>query len=184
MSAPYTTTLATVRDGICQWFGGAYDESSRSYRTPQVPGLGVVRRARPKSDDDADYYLGQSFPGALVGSQMLVHVGAGRETREAIAGAYGLKQLVSTCTLHVFLRSNAEWAEDAQDGFYDLLDAIKDRIRADRAMGSGGFELGGFVVGEGDTAGVRWQMPPAETTAEMTTGYLMVTFDAVYFDQG
>ena len=53
--------------------------------------------------------------------------------------------------LHVFLRSNAEFSEDAQDGFYDLLDALKARIRADRGMGPGGVEQGDGYRGRGTT---------------------------------
>lgn len=179
-------SLQQVRDGVCRWFGGAYDQPTRSYRSPQVPGLGAVRRARPKSEDDADYYLGQPGPGALVGSQMLVHVGAGRESRAAVAGAFGgLKELTSTVILHVFLRSTAECAEDAQDGFYDLLQAIKDRIRQDRCMGTGGFERpGGFCIGEGGEPWIRWRMDPAETSAELTSAYLSIEFVARYYEEG
>lgn len=175
-------SLAQVRDGICRWFGGPYDPPTRSYRTPQVSGLGVVRRARPKVDDEADYYVGQPATGSLVGSQMLVHVGAGVESHEAIAGAFGgLQQLTSTVTLHVFLRSRAEQAEDAQDAFYDLVEALKGRIRADRRMGTGGFEQpGGFQVGRQ----VRWRMDPAETTSEVTTAYLSLDLDVTYYEQG
>lgn len=185
MSEPYSTTLQSVRDGICRWFGGPYDPATRSYRTPQVDGLGVVRRARPKSDDEVDYYLGQPAAGALIGSQMLVHIGSGVESRSAIAGAYGgLKFLQSSVVLHVFLRSNAEFAEDAQDAFYDLLDALKDRLREDRCMGTGGWENGGFQVGEGGAPWIRWHMEPAETSAEMTQGYLAVEFQADYYEEG
>jgi hypothetical protein len=185
MAAPYSTTIQTVRDGICAWFGGSYDPASRSYRTPQVPMLGVVRRSRPKVDDAAEYYLGQPSAGSLVGSQMLVHVDGGIESREAMAGAFGgLKLLRSTCTLHLFLRSNSEWAEDATDGFYDLLEALKARIRADRCLGSGGFEAGGFVVGEGGSPWLRWSMGMPETSSEMTSGYLTISFEVHYYAEG
>jgi hypothetical protein len=81
------------------------------------------------------------------------------------------------------MRSYAEWAEDAQDAFYDLLEALKARIRADRCMGSGGWEVGGFDVGEG-APWLRWSMAPAETSAEMTQGYLAIEFQARYYEQG
>jgi hypothetical protein len=189
MSAPTSeaapTTLQGVRDQICRWFGGPYDPNTRSYRTPQVPGLGVVRRARPKREDNADYYLGAPSSGAVMGSQMLVHVDSGVEQRAAMAGAFGgLKLLTSAVVLHVFMRSTCEYAEDAQDAFYDLLEALKARIRADRCMGSGGFEAGGFDAGEGGAPWLRWSMAPAETSAEMTQGYLAIEFEVRYYEQG
>lgn len=185
MTSPLTTTIQTVRDGICTWFGGAYDPAGRSYRTPQVPNLGVVRRSRPKVDDEADYYLGQPSSGSRVGAQMLVHIDGGVESREAMAGAFGgLKLLRSTTTLHVFLRSNADQAEDATDAFYQLLEDLKARIRADRCMGTGGFENGGFVVAEGGTPWLRWHMDMPETSSEMTTGYLTLSFEVHYYAEG
>lgn len=178
------TTLFGVRDGVCRWFGGAYDERTRSYRTPQVELLGVVRRARPKSEDAADYYLGAPGAGALMGSTMLVHVDSGEELRAATAGAFGgLKLLSSAVMLHVFMRSTAEYAEDAQDAFYDLLENLKRRIREDRCMGSGGWEQGGFDIGE-DAPWLRWSMAPTETSAEMTSGYLVIQFQARYYEMG
>src|SRR5690606_25068902 len=89
------TTLFDVRDAVCRWFGGAYDPETRSYRDPQVRNLGAVRRARPKREDDADYFLGAPAYGALMGSQMWVHIDAGTEKRLAVAGPYGLKEVTS-----------------------------------------------------------------------------------------
>lgn len=187
MTAPAlvkATTLQGVRDGVCRWFGGPYDPNSRSYRTPQVPNLGVVRRARPKREDNADFYLGAPASGAVMGSWMWVHIDSGVESRAAIAGAFGgLKEIECAVMLHVFLRSTVEFAEDAQDAFYDLAIAIQDRIREDRCLGTGGFENGGFDVGEG-APWLRWSMAPAETNAEMTRGYLHVEFRARYFEEG
>jgi hypothetical protein len=178
-----TTTLG-VRDAVCRWFGGPYDPNSRSYRSPQVPNLGVVRRARPKSEDAADYYLGSTSAGAVMGSTMLVHVDSGTESRAATAGAFGgLKYVQSAVMLHVFLRSNAEWAEDAQDAFYQLKDDLIARIRVDRCMGTGGWEQGGFDVAE-EAPWLRWAMAPAETSAEMTSGYLFLEFTARYYEEG
>ena len=183
MSEVAPTTLRGVRDGVCRWFGGEYDPATRTYRTPQVRNLGVVRRARPKSEDAADYYLGAGGPGAVMGSWMWVHIDSGVEERAAVAGSHGLKLLRSAAILHVFLRSNAEWAEDAQDAFYDLLEDLKARLREDPALGSGGFEAGGFDVGEG-MPWLRWSMAPAEASAEMTRAYLAIEFDVRYFEEG
>lgn len=178
------TTLRTVHDGVCRWFGGPYDPDSRSYRRPQLEGLGVVRRGRPKSEDDADFFLGAPASGALMGSWMWVHIDSGTEERVAVAGHHGLKEVTSAVVLHVFLRSYAEWAEDAQDAFYDLQERILARLREDPALGSGGFEAGGFDVGEHDSRGIRWAMAPAETSDELTTGYLFIEAQARYFKEG
>jgi hypothetical protein len=178
------TTTFGVRDGVCRWFGGSYDERTRSYRTPQVENLGVVRRARPKSEDNADFYLGATGAGALMGSWLWVHVDSGTETRAATAGAFGgLKLVESAVVLHVFLRSSAEYAEDAQDAFYQLKDDLISRIRSDRCLGTGGWEQGGFDVGE-DAPGLRWAMAPADASAELTTGYLFVECTARYYEEG
>lgn len=178
------TTLFGVRDGVCRWFGGTYDERTRSYRTPQVELLGAVRRGRPKSMDAIDFYLGAPGAGAVMGSQMLVHVDSGEELRAATAGAFGgLKLLSSAVMLHVFMRSNAEYAEDAQDSFYELLENLKRRIREDRCMGTGGWEQGGFDIGE-SAPWLRWSMAPPEGSAEVTSGYLVIQFDARYYEMG
>jgi hypothetical protein len=178
-----TNTLA-VRDTVCRWFGGPYDPRTRAYRTPQVEYLGTVRRARPKSEDAEDYYVGAPAAGAVMGSTMLVHVDSGIETRVAIAGAFGgLKLVTAAVMLHVFLRSDTEWAEDAQDAFYELKDSLIARIREDRTLGSGGWEVGGFDAGEDDQR-LRWAMAPAETSAERTTGYLFIEFNVRYYEEG
>src|SRR5262249_47987089 len=79
-------TARTVQNQICQYFGGPYDQSTRSYRTPQIPGLGVTRRAFPKREDEAEYYLGMP-PGIGNGCVMVVWLLDGDERRIAVAGA-------------------------------------------------------------------------------------------------
>jgi hypothetical protein len=44
-----------------------------------------------------------------------------------------------------------------------LKDAIFARLRADRTCGSGGFEAGGFHMGEGGEPWFRWGMGQAKT---------------------
>lgn len=176
-----------VRDRVCQWFGGDYDPTTRSYRAPQVSGLGAVRRARPRTNDAGDYYLGAG-PGAVAGSQMVVHVARGSEERAAIAGAHGgLKLVRHQVMLHVFLRGTADYPEDVQDAFFQLKDALIERIREDRCMGTGGFEAGygaGFVVGEGGDPWLSWEMDPAETSESgLTSGYLTISFEAHEYEQ-
>lgn len=179
------TTIGRVRDGICCWFGGIHDPTTRSYRNPQVEGLGVVRRSRPKVTSDEDYYVGQPSSGALVGSTMLVHIDSWTESRVAIAGAFGgLKLIAAQAVLHVFMISRGEYAEDASDGFYELLDRLADRVRADRCMGTGGFEVGGFQCGEGGDPWIQWQMAPPEVSSEVTSAYASCQLDVHFYKEG
>lgn len=182
---PVPTTIPRVRDGVACWFGGAYDPITRSYTNPQVPGLGVVRRARPKVQANTDFYIGAASSGSIIGSTMLVHLDTWTEKRIAIGGAFdGLKLISAACVLHVFLQSKAPHSEDATDAFYDLLDALADRIRADRCMGTGGFEAGGFQCGEGGAPWITWQMEPAQVSSEVTSAYASCSFTIDFYKQG
>ena len=50
-------------------------------------------------------------------------------------------------------------------------------------MGTGGWEQGGFDIGESDPW-LRWNMAPAETSAELTSGYLAIECTARYYEEG
>lgn len=180
------TTVQGVRDGVCRWFGGDYDPDARAYVSPQVRHLGAVKRGRAKTPDATElFYLGEPESGALMGSWMWVWADASTESRAATAGAFGGLKLVDTAiVLHVFLRSIAEFSEDAQDAFYDLQEALIARIREDRCMGTGGFEAGGFDVGEHSEPWLRTQMAPVEVVAGVTRGYLAIEFNARYYVEG
>jgi hypothetical protein len=182
---PIPTNLQRVRDGICCWFGGIYDPNTRSYNTPQVPGLGVVRRSRPKVQSNQDYYLGAPQSGSVAGATMLVHLDTWTESRVALAGAFdGLKLIQGAVVLHVWLQSKAPHSEDGLVAFYDLLEALGDRIRQDRCMGTGGFEAGGFQAGEGGAPWITWQMEPAEVSSEVTAAYASCSFNIHFYKSG
>lgn len=175
-------SAASALDALCRFFGGTYDAATHTYRTPQVSGLGVVRRAFAKRDDHVDYTLGA--PGVANGCQMVIQLGSGSERRVAVAGASsGLKQVRHLADLHCFIRSTAAYAEDAQDYAYGLLDGIRNRVHGDRTCGTGGFEVGGIQAGEGDEPEFDWEMSVAESHAELTKMYLKVTFDIVEYVQ-
>lgn len=178
-------------DALCQFFGGAYDAPTHTYRTPQitVPGLDgpIFRRGAPKRDDHATDY-GLNAPGEAPGCLVLILAGEGKEKRVAVAGATsGLKQVTWTVRMHCFFRSTAAYAEDLQDNVYDLLDAIRARIEADRTCGTGGFEAGygvGFQVGEGGEPWLRWDISPVATTAkDLSKAYMVVEFAADQYIQ-
>jgi hypothetical protein len=171
-------TAQSVQDQICQFFGGPYSSATHDYRSPQVAGLGQVRRAFPKREDQADFTLGQA--GVANGCVMVVWLLDGDEKRIALAGAVdGRKEVRHVVQFHCFIRSTASYAEDAQDYAYGLLDGIRAHIHADRTCGSGGFENGAFQVGEGDAPRFTWHMEQGNTSEDVTEIYLLVSTDAL-----
>jgi hypothetical protein len=177
-------------DQVCRYFGGDYDETAHAYLTTTVPGLGAVRRARPRRTNRDDLFSGMACE--RYGSTMLVHAPSWEERREAVAGATsGLKLVRFEMVLHLYLYSTAEWAEDAQDAFYELIDALRGHIHADRTLGSGGFEARltdgspdprGLQAGEGDGAlPLRGELEHIETHQNVTRGYGLIGFDVDQF---
>lgn len=172
-------SISSVQAQIATFFGGPYDTISRTYRTPQIANLGTVRRAFPKREDEAEFQVGQP-PGVGFGSVMVVWLVDGRETRIAVAGATsGRKKVRHMVQLHCFVRSKQDYAEDATDAAFGLFDAIRAHIQADRTCGSGGFEVGGFQVGEGTEPEFTWHMEQGNSSEDVTDIYLLVTTDAV-----
>lgn len=180
-----------VADQLGVFFGGAYDATTHTYRTPQVTvaGLGgpIFRRGAPKRDDHAsDYGLTQA--GIQAGCLCRIVLERGKEKRVAVAGAVsGLKEVTWEVRMHFFVRSMSSYVEDLQDTVYDLLDAVRARIQADRTCGTGGFEAGygvGFQVGEGGEPWLKWDISPVETTPkDLSKGYLLVEFEAMQYIQ-
>lgn len=171
----------TVLDGIARYFGGEYDEHTRTYRTSPLReyGVGVVRRAPAKRDDHAEYYLGQP-PGERTGCQIIVQIPRSSERRIALGGAHsGTKQIVYEVVLSCFVRSRSAHAEDAQDDVQALRDAIVDHMRADRTLGGAVFQAGEYVDNGQGSIDTAYGQP--ETAAEMSKSYLEVTFAAVEF---
>ena len=176
-------TTQAVRDGIGSYLVGPYSAAERGFMpavvgAPPVAGLWLARRAWQKNDDRRDFTR-DAPAGTRSGAIMIIHVGDGEEKRIAVAGqASGLKQVRHAVTLHCYVQSMEPYAEDAQDFAYALKDALFDRIRADPTCNSGGFEGGGFQIGEGGDPWLRWTMPPPATSAEMTRIYLRVECEA------
>jgi hypothetical protein len=173
-------TVQTVLAQLATYLGGPYDPTQRTYHQspPVVPGLYSVRRAWAKQEDAAAYFYGAP-PGTKSGCAMVVQIPDGTEHRVAVGGAVsGVKRLAHAVELHCFIRSSEPYPEDSQDFGYGLRDAIFARIRADRTCGSGGFEAGGFQVGEGGEPWLRWHLSQATTKAELTKLYLKIDFEA------
>lgn len=185
------SSAGIVANQLCTYFGGPYDDTTHTYRTPKITVANmdgpIFRRAAPKRDDhDTDYGLGGV--GIPVGCMVMVLLERGEELRAAVAGAVsGLKHLRWVVRMHCFLRCTSAYAEDLQDATYDLIDAIRARIEADRTCGSGGFEAGygvGFQVAEGGEPWLRWDMSPVWTgPRELSKQYLLVEMDADQYIQ-
>lgn len=170
----------SVVDQICQYFGGPYDPQRHSYRTPQlsVPGvvMGTVRRAKPKRWDNADFYLGAV--GQPIGCALMFFLSPGTESREGFGGeTAGLKKVSHAVDVFAFVRAFAPYAEDVQDALYGVQAAIRAHIHSDRTCGSGGIEVGGFLVGE-SPPWIRWQDSEVESTAEKTEALAIGRFAA------
>lgn len=173
-------SVSSALDGICRYFGGPFDQQTRTYRSPQVAGLGVVRRAFAKRDDHADYFNGMP-PGARTGSQMVVTIYRSHEFRVALAGATnGMKQRNFEVELSLFIRSRTPHAEEAQDDVYELQDAIVEWIRLDRTLGGAVFQAGEHIE-NASSNGIAFAYGQPETKAEMTKSFLAVSFAACEF---
>lgn len=167
-------------DGICAYFGGPYDPTTRTYRSSPVTGIGVVRRGWPKDDRHDDYFLGMD-PGARTGCQVVVWIPRQHEYRRAVGGEHsGVKQIVYEVILNCYLRSRTAYAEDAQDDAYALRDELVEWMRRDRTLGDCVFQAGEHITeGGGDGIDVEYSQPA--TKAELTKGFFTMRFAAVEF---
>lgn len=166
----------SVLTGLCTYFGGAYDPATRSYRTPRVAGLGAVRGSYVKKADLADFYLGMP-EGTATGAQLVVALPSSTEKRIAVPAVLGWKEVRWTVELNFFLVSNATYSEDATAAFYALRDAVLAHIHADPACGSGGYEAGGFQVGEG--APITTDLAQGDARAQQIEAVLLVKCIAI-----
>jgi hypothetical protein len=176
----------SVLDQTCQFFGGAYDSTTHTYRTPTVAGLSVVRRATPKRDDFQEYVVGQP-PGTMTGAIMLVWIPTTHDHRAALPAVSGRREVFYGIELHNFIWSKASFAEDCQDFVYQLEDAIKAKIRTDPTLGSGGFEAGAFHAGEGPAGGIGdidTEYQQGAMKNEGTKAYLRISFTATAYETG
>lgn len=166
--------------GICSYFGGEYDEASRTYRSSPLGLVGVVRRAWPKDEVHGDYFLGQDA-GARTGCQIVVAIPRQHEIRRGVGGEHnGLKEIVYEVVLNCYLRSRTPYAEDAQDDAYALRDALVEWMRRDRTLGQCVFQAGEHVS-EGGGDGIDFEYAQPSTKDGLTKGFLAMRFAAVEF---
>ena len=141
---------ATVRAAVAQWFDPAY-----------VPGLFATHRAEPKIIPGSDYGL-EAFGGNLgagSGAYAIVHIADERERRVAIGGAHsGMKHVTYDIALVVHFRSVKPDALEAMDDYDALIEALKQRLRADRNLGQNGLVI--WQAGEdGDDIHIQSDLP-------------------------
>jgi hypothetical protein len=174
-------TIQTALDGICRYYGGPYDPETRTYRSSPVPGVGVVGRTWPKRDDHADFFANMP-PGTRTGTRIVVYIPRQQEFREAFGGATGgMKRVLYSVQLCCYLRSHTPHAEEAQDDMYALRDALASYTRLDRTLGGAVFQAGEAIEGMGAAAAIAFEYGQPETRAEVTKGFLLMTFGAVEF---
>jgi hypothetical protein len=174
-------SIQNVLDGICAYFGGIYDPIQRLYTTSPVPGVGVVGRSWPKRDDHAEFFNNMP-PGTRTGSRITVFIPRQSEFRESFGGEHGgMKRVLYRVQLCCYLRSRTRHAEDAQDDMYALRDALVEHLRLDRTLGGAVFQAGEAIEGMGAAAGVAFEYGQPETKAELTKGFLLMTFGVVEF---
>lgn len=170
-------SIQSVLDGICRYYGGPYDEATRTYRSSPVLGVGVVRRGWAKEDNPQDYFNGMD-PGARTGSQIVVWIPHDSESRFAVAGEHGgMKNVRYDVEMACYIRSRTPFAEDAQGDVYALRDALKEWMRADRSLGGACFEAGEAVDGGKGSIDCDYGQP--ETKAGLTKSFLLMSFTAL-----
>lgn len=128
-------------------------------QTPAIAGIGTVFPSPPKISTAGDAFEGLPA-GTPTGSVVYVEILQVQEVREALGGpSAGAKFVNYDVRVHLLARSSQEKAEDAMDDHDAIVDAIIQRLRADRTLGSAGAIL---QAGEG-TEGITVQtgMPKA-----------------------
>ncbi len=136
-------TRLFVRQTVAAWFA-----------PPSVPGLNTVYRGEPKQVPGTDFFAGTPA-GTPSGAVAYPYVETQNEHRIALGGPHGAwKQADHDVALIVRFVSNQQTGEAAQDDHDALIDAIVDRLRADRQLGTTIDQTPHiFQAGEGDTVG-------------------------------
>lgn len=171
-----------VRDSLGTYLVGPYDSTRRAYLpstpgSPPISGLYLARRSWAKDDDQVDFTR-NGPAGTKSGAMAVIQLAAGDERRVSVPIGVGRKRASFGVRLHVYVMSLEPYAEDAQDWAYALKDAVSSRIDADPTCASGGFEQGGFQIGEGGEPWLRWSLSEPQTSAEVTRLYLLIETEA------
>jgi hypothetical protein len=185
---PTATTVTALLNQACVYLSGsAYDTANRWYAAgaaPPIPFLYIVKRAYPKDWNARNFVYGapvDSQPTGALGFVVLGSNGA-HEERIAVGGALGIKKVQVDMEIRYHIRANTAHAEDVEDAVMSIVDGTLARIRADKTMGSGGFEVGGFQVAETEPW-LTWRRSKVESTAGISKAYLVFMTEAHYYVQ-
>lgn len=162
---------ATVRAAIVQWF-----------QVPNVPGLNKVYEDAQKLTSGASPF--NETVGATGGAVGWVHIMSEYEERIAMGGATGgYKRIIYTINLSVSHYTTAMSTDSGTDMFDALIENMKERLRSDRTLGTGGSPI--FQAGEGTTLGgpdvrIRYE-PPVTVGNDMVRRNANFEFTVVEF---
>lgn len=178
-------TRATVRTGIASFFGaGIYNTTDRVWRGGPLAGdgLGGVRAYFAKRVPDSDYTMGLTA-GRGMGALMVVHLPQTQERRIALGGPTGGEKRVTFDTqLRIYHYARIPHTEDAQADFDALLEAIVDRVHADRTLGGAVTEAGEGVTGFNGGL-IKTRMDEPFVRDEQTESFALINFDATVYVQ-
>lgn len=105
---------------------------------PQIAGIGTVYASPPKISRNSDAFEGLPA-GTASGSVLYVEVLQVTEVRIALGGPVsGTKQNMYGLRFHLLFRSRQSESEDAMDDHDDQVEAILQRLREDRTLGTQG----------------------------------------------
>ena len=160
-----------IREGIARFFGGStFDPVTRYYQPTPLAALGLAGVKAYYSDqiEDHDYLTGLA-DGSTVGAVVCVHLAESTETRLASA----ILNSPYAVELHLWYLAVAGPPEDAEAFRDGLVQAIKDRMRADPTLGR-------VVIQAGETErGVTVSTPiPYTEPSSYTRGGAVVSFHA------
>jgi hypothetical protein len=167
-----------VRRGIAEYFGGPQDltePAAQVYRPGPLLayGLATTRAYWEKRIAESDYTIGLP-PERGMGAVMWVQLGTTTEKRAAVGGATsGWRVRTYQIVLNVYHFGTTPHPEVAQADVDGLLEAIHDRIHADRTLGKAVLQ-----AGESPRGIVAGADLPSYTEAEKSFIRASVSFDA------
>lgn len=137
-----------VLQAIGSYFGGSWNATDWSYQNGPLTsvGLGSVKLGFPKQMPDKDYVIGLP-EGRNMGAIMIVTLPDDQETRAGDSGppvtdgggnliAGGTKFDNYRVALEIYHMGETQHSEQSQADVDTLLEAIKQRIRIDRTLGT------------------------------------------------
>jgi len=183
---PTSTTNAALLNQACTYLGGPYDASRRWYSTgtvtPVLPYVYVVKRAYGKDFNARDFTFGATLDSQPIGAYCAVVLGdnGAHEERIAMAGQSGIKKVSTDMELRFYVRANTQHAEDCEDAMVSIVDSTLALLRADKTMGSGGFEAGGFQIAE-TSPWLIWRKSKVVNHAGLSKGYVHFSTEAHFY---